>query len=214
MNLKSKAFLILLLIVFSMTILLVILSYFFVDREVSTWVYEKQLRRFAFLNWFSEIAKYLNALSAFSLIYFGIKRPWKNGKIPEQGLLAIALSSIFASVITDSSKAFFGRYWPETWIQNNPSWIQNKAYGFHFFHVGWSYFSFPSGHTAIIVAVGTMIWLVFPKWRLLSLLLITLEVMGLVGMNFHFVGDVIGGAFIGWLVALFAYHYLIPNRAT
>ena len=80
--------------------------------------------------------------------------------------------------------------------------------------MGWSYFSFPSGHTAIIVAVGTMIWLVFPKWRPLSLLLITLEVMGLVGMNFHFVGDVIGGAFIGWLVALFVYHYLIPNRAT
>ncbi|WP_420421142.1 phosphatase PAP2 family protein [Simkania sp.] len=214
MNLKSKAFLTSLLIVFSMTVLLVFLCYFFVDREVSTWVYEKKLHHFAFLNWFAEIAKYINAIASLSLIYFGVKRLWKKGKITEQALLATALSSIFASVITDSSKAFFGRYWPETWIQNNPSWIQNKVYGFNFFHVGWGYFSFPSGHTAIIVAVGTMIWLAFPKWRLLSLLLIILEVIGLIGMNFHFVGDVVGGAFIGWLVALFVHHYVVPTRAS
>lgn len=157
MNLKSKAFLICFLIVSFVTVALIILCYFFVDREVSTWVCDNHLRRFAFLNMFAEIAKYVNALAAFSLIYFGIKRIWKKGKITEQALLAIALSSIFASVITDSSKAIFGRYWPETWIQNNPSWIQDQAYGFFFFHIGWEYFSFPSGHTAIIVAVGTMI---------------------------------------------------------
>lgn len=134
----------------------------------------------------------------------------KNSRVAE-ALFATGVSSIFASVITDTSKGLFGRYWPETWIQNNPSWIQDKAYGFHLFHDSWRDSSFPSGHSAIIVAAGTMIWLVLPKWRFLSLLLITLEVVGLIGMNYHFVSDVMGGAFIGWTVALFVHYHFFKE---
>ena len=27
-------------------------------------------------------------------------------------------------------KYAFGRLWPETWVDNNPSWIHDGAYGF------------------------------------------------------------------------------------
>lgn len=211
MNLRSKAFLTCFLTVFLVTVLLIIVSYFFVDREVATWVYENHLSRFTTLKWLSNLSKYIIALSVISLIYFGVKQLWKkNGRIAE-ALFATGLSSIFASVITDASKGLFGRYWPETWIQNNPSWIQNKAYGFHLFHDSWRDSSFTSGHSAIIVAAGTMIWLVFPRWRFLSLLLIFLEIVGLIGMNYHFVSDVIGGVFIGWIVALFVHYYFFQR---
>jgi len=211
MSIRSKAFIILFLTVFFLTSGLVILSYLFVDRELSTWVYEKNFGRFLFLKGFSEIAKYINGLAALSLIYFGIKRLWKKGKFKEQTFLAIALSSILSATLTDTLKAFFGRYWPATWVNNNPSWIQDKAYGFHFFQIGWEYASFPSGHTAIIVSVGTLIWLAFPKWRFLSILLIALEAIGLLGMNYHFFSDILAGAFIGWLTALFLHHYLLQS---
>lgn len=212
MELKSKAFLTRLLIVFSGTVLLIALCYFFVDRQVSTWACEHQLDHSSLLHWFTKISHYANMLAAFSLIYFGIKYLWKKGSFTEQAFLTVALSSIFSGVLADSVKPIFGRYWPNTWIKNNPSWLQNKVFGFHFFHEGWT--SFPSGHLAIVVAIGTIIWLAFPKWRLISILIVILEVAGLIAMNFHFVSDMIGGAFIGWVVALFTCHYfLTPSKA-
>ncbi|QLH41766.1 MAG: phosphatase PAP2 family protein [Coxiellaceae bacterium] len=81
--------------------------------------------------------------------------------------------------------------------QNNQSLIQNHVYGFRFFHGTTPYSAFPSGHTAVIVAAMTVLWMTYPRARLLYLIMAMLVIFGLIGMNYHFVSDVIGGAFIG-----------------
>jgi hypothetical protein len=43
-----------------------------------------------------------------------------------------SLSVIVAESIKDQLKFIFGRTWPETWVQNNPSFIHDGVYGFNF----------------------------------------------------------------------------------
>jgi len=62
--------------------------------------------------------------------------------------LACSMSFIAANFITNQLKYALGRTWPDTWIQNNPSLIQNGVFGFNPFHGGPGFASFPSGHVA------------------------------------------------------------------
>ncbi len=59
--------------------------------------------------------------------------------------LLCSISLIMAEVTKNQLKFVFGRTWPDTWFQNNPSFIRDGAYGFNLFHGGVEYASFPSG---------------------------------------------------------------------
>ena len=56
-----------------------------------------------------------------------------------------------------------GRYWPTRWREGNPSLIGSGEYGFHPFHAGRAYESFPSGHAAVVFAVLSILWLCYPR---------------------------------------------------
>ena len=111
-------------------------------------------------------------------------------------------------IVTEATKAqlkfIFGRTWPDTWIHNNPSFLRDGVFGFNFFHGGTEYASFPSGHMAITCAVISVLWVYFPGMRTLYALAGLAVAIGLIGANFHFLSDVIAGAFvgisIGWMV--------------
>jgi membrane-associated phospholipid phosphatase len=106
-------------------------------------------------------------------------------------------SFVFASVVKMVLKVSFGRTWPETWIHNNPSLIRDGVYGFFPFHGGAGWSAFPSGHmTAVIsvVAMGMQLW---PRLAPLWIAVAVATAVGLVGMNFHFVSDVIAGGYVG-----------------
>ena len=119
-----------------------------------------------------------------------------------------ALLSSLSLLVTQAAKAqlktLFGRTWPSTWIDNNPSFLRDGAYGFNFLHGGPGYASFPSGHMAITCAVLSVLWIYYP-WARTFYALATLAVaILLVGGNYHFLSDVIAGGFIGvstgWMV--------------
>jgi membrane-associated phospholipid phosphatase len=115
-----------------------------------------------------------------------------------------SMSVLFAEATKDQLKFLFGRTWPETWVQNNPSFIKDGAYGFNFMHAGTAYQSFPSGHTAAISAVISVLWILYPKLRILCTLAVLAVAIGLIGANYHFLGDVIAGAFVGISTGCFA----------
>jgi membrane-associated phospholipid phosphatase len=108
-----------------------------------------------------------------------------------------SLSLGAATVIKGQLKYVFGRTWPETWLRNNPSLIRDGVYGFHPFHGGRAYESFPSGHTAVTFAVVSVLWICYPRFRPLFAVIGLGVAVGLVGANFHFLSDVIAGAFVG-----------------
>jgi membrane-associated phospholipid phosphatase len=120
--------------------------------------------------------------------------------------LLCALSLMTSAEVKNFLKFVFGRTWPETWIGNNPSLIRDGVYGFNFFHGGRGYESFPSGHTTAVCAAMSVLWICYPKWRPLYALAVAAVVIGLIGADFHFLGDIIAGAFIGsstgWIAVL------------
>jgi membrane-associated phospholipid phosphatase len=124
----------------------------------------------------------------------------------ETAILLSSVSLIVAEAIKNQLKVVFGRTWPDTWIQNNPSFIHDGVYGFNFFHGGMGYTSFPSGHTTVTCAVISVLWIFYPRLRALWLLAVLAVAVGLVGADYHFLSDVFGGAFVGvttgWMITL------------
>jgi membrane-associated phospholipid phosphatase len=120
-------------------------------------------------------------------------RPGRHG----QTLIACCLAALVAFAIKDQLKFAFGRLWPETWVNGNPSWIGNGAYGFNPFHGGTGWSSFPSGHMTDITAPMAVLWHRFARWRLMAALPILLVAVGLYGADYHFIGDMIAGVYLG-----------------
>lgn len=115
----------------------------------------------------------------------------------ENCALLCSLSVIVAELTKIQLKPVFGRTWPDTFRDNNPSFLHDGVYGFNFLHGGHAYASFPSGHTAVTCAVISVLWIYYPKWRWLYVLAVLAVATGLIGANYHFVSDVIAGGFVG-----------------
>ena len=109
----------------------------------------------------------------------------------ETVILLCDVSVLAVYTAKDELKFLFGRTWPESWGPNITSLIRDNAYGFHFFHSGKSFESFPSGHAAVFAAVISVLWILFPRLRgLWSVCVISADI-GLVAMNIHFLSDVL-----------------------
>lgn len=193
---------------------LVTLCYFFIDRQVAFYVHEHQLNRSETLKQITYVPIYLEnaalVLIALTMVHLAFGTP---GRF-ERMLLAMSISLVVGLAFEYALKIVFGRYWPDTWIDHNPSLIQDDAYGFHFFHRGSWYESFPSGHTVRIVAVMAVLWTAYPRWRWLSILASAAVIVGLVGMNYHFVGDTAAGACLGGIVGAYTAACSGLNRPT
>ncbi len=187
---------------------LVLFCYLFVDRHVAFYVHDRRFADHLFLKWLTYPPSILQAWVPVVLAALMVRRVW-GGPFQRWERVAVAacLSLLLAEQFKQSIAYAFGRYWPETWINNNPSLIRGGAYGFHPFHAGKAYGSFPSGHTARTVAVASIYWLAYPRWRWICVLA-SLAVGGaLVLMDYHFVGDVVAGGFVGGIVGMYVVHY-------
>ena len=119
-----------------------------------------------------------------------LTRPMISGALASTGV-------IVAETIKGGLKYIFGRLWPDTWVQNNPSFIHDGAYGFNFFHGGPGYASFPSGHTTVTCALISVLWVLYPYWRPFYAAIVLAVAVGLIGANYHFLSDVVAGGFLG-----------------
>jgi membrane-associated phospholipid phosphatase len=88
-------------------------------------------------------------------------------------------------------KRVFGRGWPE------PTYIQDQLYGFHLLHADSEWGSFPSGTATVSCAIVSALWILVPRLRPVLAGIVTLICIGVVVDNFHWVGDVVAGAFLG-----------------
>lgn len=199
------------LVALASTVAAVVVCYYWVDRPLALLVNTLRPHRAIFAH-LTYLPDPLILFAAFVFVALGLwvlaARP--TGRLTEAGVLC-SISLIVGETIKAGLKFAFGRTWPDTWVANNPSFIQDGVYGFNPFHGGPGYASFPSGHTAAICATVAVLWLVYPKLRVLYALAVLSVVVGLIGANFHFLGDVIAGGFVGistgWMtVALWRAH--------
>ena len=128
-----------------------------------------------------------------TLEIFGHVKGEVHASIVQIGDGAQVEGDIVAELTKIQLKLVFGRTWPDTFRDNNPSFLRDGVYGFNFFHGGHGYAAFPSGHTAVTCAVISVLWIYCPKWRWLYALAVLAVAVGLIGANYHFVSDVIAG---------------------
>ncbi|MHB8453839.1 MAG: phosphatase PAP2 family protein [Acidiferrobacterales bacterium] len=88
----------------------------------------------------------------------------------------------------------FGRVDPKLWM------FHQQLAGFHWFHGGSRYASFPSGHMTVFSALTAVFWNLYPRFRKVYLAGAVILGVALVATNYHFVSDVVAGAYLGLLV--------------
>lgn len=81
---------------------------------------------------------------------------------------------------------------------NTRAWLANQVSAdFHWFHGGGEYSSFPSGHMTVFSAFFAAIWFFYPRYRSISIGLGLVLAVALVATDYHFLSDVIAGAYLG-----------------
>ena len=195
------------LLAFVLIALAIVISYSWIDRPIALFVHSYLPRNSQAL---AEPATHfpnpLIALASITFLALGIRglaeRPLSK---MQTAIFLCSVSLLIAEAIKSQFKFVFGRTWPESWDQNNPSFIHDGIYGFHWFHGGAGAFqSFPSGHMAAICAVASVLWVYYPRLRPIYSIVTLAALVGLVGANFHFLSDTIAGAFVGASTGLMA----------
>lgn len=102
-------------------------------------------------------------------------------------------------------KFVFGRTFPRGWL------LHNQQLTFRWFE-NWSS-SFPSGHMVVFAAFGAVILIYYPKYRRGVLIFLILLGAALVGTDYHFLSDVIAGAYLGTITA-YSVWYLFEKQKT
>ena len=101
--------------------------------------------------------------------------------------LALMLSVTLTELVL---KPVFGRTLPSAYLHGG-------EYGFHWFHPGRQFGSFPSGHSDQVAAILAVFWAFYPRWRWLYAAVFLLLSLALMAGQWHFLSDIIAGAYVG-----------------
>jgi len=181
-------------------IVIVFLSIFFIDEPLASWVAMQKLNEIDFF----QFAVYLpNAIiyvaTAATVVVLSTRQIQSLSKA-HAAILALSMSGYLAVVATRLLKFFFGRIGPEHWVKQN---FDAAATGFHWLMgMGTLYQSFPSGHSAAIVATSVVLASMYPGYRWLCFLASAIVLLSLIAIQSHYLSDCIAGGLIGFLLAV------------
>jgi membrane-associated phospholipid phosphatase len=191
-------------IVLALCFVAVVLCYFWIDRPVAFFVYHHGTEHLRLFRWLTYPPPEFQTWSPLVLTLLCIRRAWGRWARWQHALFVACVSVIVADQFRYCLGDIFGRYWPETWRHDNPSLINTGTYGFHPFERGDDIGSFPSGHATRIVSFGATWVIAFPRTVVAVTVIALPMILSLIAMNYHFVGDVIGGSVLGGIVAAYA----------
>ena len=182
------------------TTIAVAICYFWIDRPLAEFAHA-ELREFPLFHRLTQVPELFRPLAA--IVFLGLGLRAVSGRVlnrPQAVLVVFSISVMASDLIKRPLQLVFGRTWPETWTNNNPSLIRDNVAGFNPFHGGSGYEAFPSGHASLACAAMGVLWFCYSRFRPLYLLFVLSVVVGLIGANYHFLGDCVSGAFVGWTI--------------
>jgi membrane-associated phospholipid phosphatase len=189
-------------------LLTVVLTFcnFFVDRELALFVTRVLYGNPVWSTYTAVIPDLLFLLVCFTTISAIACYLYRAGKgIYDEGtkffqLVAFAIPASY--LIKSVLKFVFGRINTRIWLDHH-DW-----YGFHFFQGGGDYGGFPSGHMAVFATLAAALRRRYPRFSSLYLFFLLLLAAALITTNYHFLSDVIAGAYLGVLVEAVSYNIL------
>lgn len=143
----------------------------------------------------------LTTISALSLYLLRIRKGIYDVAARLEKLLAWAAPVSY--VTKDLLKSIFGRVNTRIWVD------QPELYGFNWFHRRSGFEGFPSGHMLVIVALLAAVWRFYPKGRPYCIAIATALGVALILTNYHFLSDVVAGAYLGVLVETVVFRMLL-----
>ncbi|MBN2816011.1 MAG: phosphatase PAP2 family protein [Campylobacterales bacterium] len=201
----------------SIMTLLIVLSYFYIDKSVSLYFIEHAETYKTFGKRVSALGEshwYIGAGVLGALFYSFVKK----NRLYKMRFLFLLYVNLFSGLISVLLKPLFGRLRP--WklengedsygflIAQNPDFTlwQNIEYQISMLvKESTHYSSFPSGHTTTSMAVFTYLMILFPKYTYVWIGITLLSLTSRIFANDHFISDLFAGIIVGVLSTLFIY---------
>lgn len=169
--------------------------YFFLDRPAVIWARGLDpliIDAFKKVTVLGNSTPYLVALTVlYAAQRFSLKRP----VAATRALFAIAAVAV-SGLTVDLIKPIVARWRPKAFFADP------AQYGFAFFKTGYNHYSFPSGHATTAWAVACVLVVLFPRWRVLWIVVAAVVASSRVIVGAHYPGDVLAGAWFGVVVTL------------
>ncbi|UFS71210.1 phosphatase PAP2 family protein [Geomonas sp. RF6] len=105
-------------------------------------------------------------------------------------LQVVAWTTPCSYLLKGTLKHIFGRINTREWLRHP------EMYGFHWLRGGEGFEGFPSGHMLVLVALAAALWRFYPRHRQANVIVMTLLAAALIATNYHFLSDVIAGAYL------------------
>ena len=199
------------LIALALTVLAVAVCIVYVDRPVADFV-EGHVRHTEFCNWLMFAIRSLDLVVLGALFFLFACGLWvisgRELRNWAETPLLCSWSAMWAVAADIIFKHIFGRGWPD------PTYIHDHLYGFHLLDGSTHWDSFPSGTAAISVAIVSVLWIRNPRWRVPGMLIVFLLSVAVVIANYHWLSDVIAGAFLGATTGWFTARLHPASRST
>lgn len=181
-------------------ILLIILSYFYIDQPLAIY-----LNHF-FPSFVYKIGHFVTLLGTGSVnfliagIFLAAGFAFKSRKLIYFALfLLIAL--LTAALVCDILKITLGRARPSQLFIHG-------YYGFYFMKFKSAMWSFPSGHAVLISTTATAISLRWPRYQTISILMVLIIAASRIILEHHYLSDVLTGVLLGSGLTLLVYRQL------
>lgn len=179
---------------FAVTAIAVVVCIAYVDRPVAVF-FEAHLRHTAAWGWLAGALAPLNLAIVVALLFLLGCGSWIISGRPLRSWTQIPLlcawAAMWAAAAETIFKRIFGRDGPD------PRFVREHIYEFRLLHGDPRWESFPSGSAAISAAIVAVLWILLPRWRALGATIVVLLCLVVVIANYHWIGDVIAGAFLG-----------------
>ncbi len=198
---------------FPLVALLVFLSYSVLDKGTALlirkmWMSSAQLSFFAIdVPDFLFLLVCLITATAWIAFFYLAHKGIYNAHTRFFQLIAIAVPLV--NVVKTILKFAFGRINTRFWLQHP------NAREFHWFHGSANYSGFPSGHMAVFTVLIIALSIFYPRYRTIYFAFLLVLALALMMTNYHFVSDIIAGAYVGVLVHVlidFCLTYLRRSR--
>lgn len=186
---------------FCLFFILCVISYFFIDQELALEMRSIRVDYYVFLRILSILCSPATQLSLWTLLFL-----WALF-IRQNSDLSKLIFPITASLITTNTairfiKVFFGRSRPDMFLEEG-------IYSLQFLSFERVYSSFPSGHASVVASICGLWAAKYPKYALFWIGFTILFSLCRVGIEAHFLSDVLFGNYLGFMFTwIFYFHYL------
>jgi membrane-associated phospholipid phosphatase len=169
------------------------------DHPVALWVWNNILKNHVFAGYVADMPDILPlaVVVMTTVLWAGyrISVRW-GGDATRTGFFRLAAWAVpLAFTLKSVLKPLFGRMTTRFWLHNQ------AGSDFHWLQGGAGFNGFPSGHMAVTTAFCAAAWGYYPRVRPVCVSVALLVGGALIVTDYHFLGDVLAGAYLGIMVA-------------